>query len=275
MPEAPEVKLITEELDFFLCGRTLVSINIIGGKYLSTPLKGLNEIRQVLPLTFESVSSKGKMLIFKFKNSSMRMFAGLGMNGEFKQEASKYSHIEYVLNEMEPYSSVLYFNDSSRYGNIFFTVNEDLSEKLAPSVLDTPPLSVFLERIKNRKCKGDLTKVLLDQNLIFSGIGNYLLCEICYEAKLDPCVQIASLSQEELIRLYEACIRVPMNSYKNGGTLHGRNKSFLKVYMRTKTDSGDTVLKKVGSHKRTLWYVPVGEKHEIKNNDDKNDLFKK
>ena len=65
MPEGPEVLIISEQLDFYLCNRIITEFNIIGGRYMNHDVpKGYNNFIDLLPLTISYVECKGKLIIF-------------------------------------------------------------------------------------------------------------------------------------------------------------------------------------------------------------------
>lgn len=57
-------------------------------------------------------------------------------------------------------------------------------------------------------CKKDLKTHLLDQTLLPSGIGNYLACEICAFAKLNPWKKTNSLNKIEQKRLFKSLLEI-------------------------------------------------------------------
>ncbi len=66
---------------------------------------------------------------------------------------------------------------------------------------------MMMRHIKTRSKKKNIVNILMDQGKIFSGIGNYLIAEILYYAKINPNRTIDDLSDIELYNLSDA-IRV-------------------------------------------------------------------
>lgn len=266
MPEGPEVKITADQLDFLFCNAKLLKVSVLGGKFLKTPPSGLNELK--LPLTFSDVKSKGKMLIFSFQDSSVRMFAGLGMTGQFTLQKSMHSHLQFDLDIPSPFPSTIYYTDPRRFGNVNFSFI-DLSSKLAPSFFDIEEKDL-LERANKIKTNRDILSVLLDQEKLISGIGNYLVAEILYACKISPFRLFKNITTDELSLICKESKRIGLLSYQEQGLSirdykspegeDGKFKSFLQVYSQTKTSNDELVIGEKGSHGRTIWWVPSIQK---------------
>ena len=59
--------------------------------------------------------------------------------------------------------------------------------------------------------------LLIDQHII-SGIGNYLRADILYDAKIHPNTKINELSKDELKILYSSIKKITNKSYEQNGT---------------------------------------------------------
>ena len=80
MPEGPEVKLISENLNNKIKGCVLNEINIIGGRYKRKKPEGYNEFIKTLPVEINYVKNKGKFVYIKFKNG-WYMWCTFGLTG--------------------------------------------------------------------------------------------------------------------------------------------------------------------------------------------------
>jgi formamidopyrimidine-DNA glycosylase len=266
MPEGPEVKITADCLDFYLYHSKLLGITVTGGKFINNPILGLTDL--TYPLIFSSVCSKGKMLIFSFTNTLTKMFVGLGMTGHFGFVKQKHTHLEFILESDPLFPNRLYFSDQRRFGNIYFS-KLNLSDKLAPCLFSIEEKE-FLLRAGKIKTKKDILSVLLDQEKICSGIGNYLVVEILYESKISPFRLFESILLEELSTLYKGIKKIALLSYKQKGLSisdfvlptgqKGTFISFLQVYNKSETSKGESVISSFGSHKRTIWWVPSVQK---------------
>ena len=69
MPEGPEVKTITDELDKLLNNKILVSMEILGGRYKNKTLENFELFQQSLPLKINKVNCKGKFIWFQLDDN--------------------------------------------------------------------------------------------------------------------------------------------------------------------------------------------------------------
>jgi formamidopyrimidine-DNA glycosylase len=262
MPEGPEVKITTDYLHEKLRGSTLLEVKVIGGKFHKTPPAGLDKVK--FPLTFESVGCKGKMLIFTFRDTTLRIFAGLGMTGQFLFRPAPHSALEFRIDFSGTLAS-MYFVDMRRFGNVSFSTR-DLSSELAPSILGGITEEEFFTRASALRTKRDVVSVLMDQKAVCSGIGNYLLAEILYAAEIDPFREFKNLSELEWELIRIAAVQIATRSYRFQGVTvsdfvapdetEGKFQSQLQVYGRKLTPKGEKVVAEKGSHGRTIWWVP-------------------
>ena len=75
--------------------------------------------------------------------------------------------------------------------------------KLAPDpVTDLPPLAVFREALCQRRAP--VKAVLLDQEAVVCGIGNWLIDEIMYQSGLHPAIPSDTLSESAVEAIYNA-----------------------------------------------------------------------
>lgn len=266
MPESPEVQLMAEELNFYLSEVSLIDIS---GHFLNIQL----------PLKFKGVRCHGKLLIFDFHDTEIKMYAGLGLTGKFIFESNPHCTLEFHLESPPEFPKIMFFSDMRRFGNVSFST-EDQTLRLAPCILENsvPPISqsLFYTRAKalQSRTSRDVVSVLMDQTSktgVCSGIGNYLLSEILYHSGINPFRKFSTLNQEEIFRIHREALRISKESYEHGGMdeffvrktgglrgLRGLSgyRRFLHVYSQKKTPQGETVVAEKGSHGRTVWWVP-------------------
>lgn len=93
-----------------------------------------------------------------------------------------------------------------------------------------------------------LREVLLDQRMLCSGIGNYLVAEIMYYAKLHPSATLKQLQLAELYSLYDVCFAVVKGHYDG---------SLAKViYGKSQCPCGHPI-SKIESKDRKAWFCAV------------------
>ena len=269
MPEGPEVKTITNDLNNMLKNAVLEKIEITGGRYKD----GIDKYDDFIKLNnqerkIKNINCKGKFIWFQF-DSNWSLWCTLGMSGGFTLEHSKHCDLKFNTNKGN-----VWFRDQRHFGTIkFCDNNKELLKKLSslgPDILsdDNFDSKKFLEIIKKYPDK-TLPKILMDQSKI-SGIGNYLKSEILYYAKISPLRKIKDISDEELDYVFKFSKEISLKSYKSGGAtirnysdinnIDGKFVFEFKVYNRKLDDNMYTVIKTKTDDGRTTHWVPEIQK---------------
>jgi len=279
MPEICECRTDADLLDFYLSNRYLESITLINDVFKSKS-SGIEELQQHLPLKVNRVLSRAKKIFVQLTNpkgNDWWIFWAYGMTGRIGEERKTHSHVEFKMSHSWIGFDVFYYTNQRRIA-CFVEASCDperldyhVSDMGKPAVLGYDDAEGFEpiteeEFIANiQAASGYLASKIMDQRTIASGIGNYLLSEIFYDAKLDPWVKCKDLSDDHISRLWKSVNKVINESYNNGGVsmsdyVHidntlGTHEHNLKVYERITTDLGEQVTSKKGPHGRTFWYV--------------------
>jgi formamidopyrimidine-DNA glycosylase len=90
-----------------------------------------------------------------------------------------------------------------------------------------------------------LRAVLMDQEALCSGIGNYLLAEILYAARLHPEVLVGQLTDQEVSNLYDVCAYIITGHYK---------KTLEKVIYKKKVSPAGYPISYLTKGGRKIWY---------------------
>jgi DNA-formamidopyrimidine glycosylase len=244
MPEGPEIVITTQYLTTKIKKKKIKSIEVVSGRYTHETLKGL-KLTKNTPLTIKSIDSKGKFMWMEFVDNdgkTIYMLNTFGLTGHWSFHEEANSRVKFVIESATDSSKTytLYFIDQRNFGTMEFTDNEQLLKtklkKLAPDVLKTTMTDDDLvEMIKNYNAKTkkdkNLVKVLMDQNAIVSGIGNYLVAEILYDAKLNPHRSLDSLSNSEIETLAHSIRKIVKYAYYDNDTGYMDHfKDFMKTH---------------------------------------------
>jgi formamidopyrimidine-DNA glycosylase len=93
MPEAVEVRKFADILLENILGKHITHINILKGRYIKKVFEGYNELIKALPLTIESIDTKGKFTYMKLvsekKNIYFYLFNTLGLSGGWTLKSNK------------------------------------------------------------------------------------------------------------------------------------------------------------------------------------------
>lgn len=279
MPEGPEVATLVYYLNKKIAGNTLLSINIISGKYTkqkskSTTIEKFKEFQKALPLKIKEIKCFGKFIYWIFSNNWF-CFMTLGLTGRVLIDSdSDYKRVEMITNKHN-----INYSDMRNFGTIHFCndpicLETKIHKKLGVDLLNEYNLKSNLEfiekklkRIKNQD--KEIGNVLLEQT-IFAGVGNYIRAEALYLSKMSPFTPIKKLDEKKLKTLVENLHRVMKKSYDsqimclksliyNYENLVSCYK-FL-VYRKKETPKGEVVAhKKMSFGNRMIWYVPEVQK---------------
>ena len=151
------------------------------------------------------VSSKGKFMWFKLRKNRKNWYIlnTYGLEGSWGLTKKKNSGVQFRTKKDDKYTN-LYFTDSRNFGTLEMVKDaEKLNKKLdllAPDFLkESFTNEEFFNRIEKIILKKDgtingirankeIVKILMDQTTkgLGSGLGNYLVVEVLYKAKISP-----------------------------------------------------------------------------------------
>lgn len=211
MPEVVEVCLTALWLNEKLAGKSITKLTVLGGRYSRHTLSGLGYINSHKPFVVNKVDSKGKFLWFETLGANNKFYYILnrfGLEGEWGFTKEVHSGLQFTIKDNGE-ESELYFTDSRNFGTLEIVddrqlLNNELN-KLAPDVLKTEFTDKDLyDRITQYVTKGmdkinesrgdkEIYKVLMDQSVLYSGLGNYLSVEVLYNCKISPHKKISEI----------------------------------------------------------------------------------
>lgn len=299
MPEVCEVTIGSQFLITKLKDCFVHNIHICSGKYTRAKLPGcflLNGNLQV-----HDIDSKGKFMWFTFvdvrNNNHIYMMCTFGLTGMWS--FNKHNNFRLQMDFIDSNNDVvsIYFIDPLNFGNIKFTNKyRDLRDKLkslAPDFLKTKfDTNTFMSQIKRYKFKNmKIVSLLMEQSNkkgVGSGIGNYLVAEILYDARISPHRTISSLNDTEICDIAQSIKKIIKSCYVNytnkyiddmgdfsnihiNGIINGEfpnyhddididiNKQYkLQIYSRKKDDlNNDVVIDNIVSNRKTYWVPNV------------------
>lgn len=230
MPEGPEIVITSQYLRSKLLNKTITTISVMSGRYTHQVMRGKDLIRSKYTYRITNIDSKGKMLWMELQElrndkstgKTVWMVNTLGMSGRwgfFKDKSSRV-HFRICCDQGKKYN--LYFSDQRNFGTIDFYSELDPVTKridaLAPDILkgglSTQDVIDLIDKlVKNSKRDKNLVKILMNQNALVSGIGNYLVAEILYDARIDPHRSLDDLSRAEIKRLGYSMRKIIKTAY--------------------------------------------------------------
>jgi formamidopyrimidine-DNA glycosylase len=140
-------------------------------------------------------------------------------------------------------------------------------EKIADDIMDTKTnWTVFYNNIESKmnKIKNKaIEEIITDQQLIISGIGNYLKSEILYDCKLAPNRKIKNINEEELKSLFNSMKTLTKKLTKSldiDEDKEGYYEKQFKVYRKEEDPLGNKVETYKTKSGRTTHWVPSIQK---------------
>ena len=298
MAEGPEVTTLTAAMrrKFRPEAYKLTDLQIISGRYENTLPEGWQQLRENLPLSLHSVHEKGKFIYFRLERG-ISLWSTLGMSGSWTMRPHPRFLRMRLLLERANYlegKELLHLNYADKVEFGTFKVCFDPAElearlnKLGPSWLHGDvSLEVFRALLKKKGApqkKRSLAVFLMDQTKT-CGIGNYILSEALYAARIHPWAKVGALNDADIDLLYKALSYIIWTSAEtqeeySARRFFGAGSPFVKegglskfgggsggsgcgghfdlhVYGKKFTPNGLLVLHESnGPHKRPIYWVP-------------------
>ena len=223
MPELPEVETIRRELEKEVVGKKVKTVEVSGTRTVKRQKKA--EFKTGLEgAKINGVQRKGKYLLLPLDTGSV-LVVHLGMSGQLlravpKDPVAKHTHVTVSFTQ----GGQLRFVDPRTFGELFLATPDEITSQVEElSTLGVDPVETpmswvdfgHLLRSRNMKVKAFLT----DQSLI-AGIGNIYADEILFDAGLRYDRETASLTTQEIRRLYRSVVEILHEACKyNGSTL--------------------------------------------------------
>ena len=235
MPEIIEVRKYADFIRKYCKNKEIIDIKILNGRYKKhKPFEKYYQIKNNLPLKIVDVKTKGKLLYIIFdSNSKFYILSTLGLSGGwcyflesknkflFSKNVDDYAKylsdekintylkksLKHLNIEFKTTDGSLYFFDMLSFGTL--RCIEDKNElnkilnKIGPDIMDiSTNLELFTERIlKIKNLNKYIGLILLNQKII-SGIGNYLRADILYLSKISPFRKVKDLNDKEIKLIY-------------------------------------------------------------------------
>lgn len=305
MPEINEVRHYADFIKSKMKNKKIIDIKILNGRYKTHgPFHKYESLKKKIPIKLLDVKTKGKFLYMVLENDYY-IFSTLGLSGGWcylKNNAKKYSFSKVVdgYAQYSPKESISgYLNNAIKHLNVEFKTDqgslyyydvlsfgtlkviqgiEELNKKLkliGPDIMDhDTTLEVFKNQLlKPKNLHKEIGIVLLNQKVI-SGIGNYLRADILYLSKISPFRKVNKLTDKEIEVIFKNSKILTWGDYdiKTARKLKIITKDtkmpadydrMFFVYSYDEDINGHKIIKKElfeGSQKRYIYYVPEIQK---------------
>jgi formamidopyrimidine-DNA glycosylase len=302
MPEINEVRRYADFLLKKLKNKNILEINILNGRYKKhKPFDKYKVLVNKLPIKLIDVKTKGKFLYMILENNYY-IFSTLGLSGgwtyQSKKSEDEFEHplassyidqketegylktaLAHLNVEFKTDTGSIYFYDTLSFGTMkVITDNAELEKKLkelGPDIMeDTTTFDLFVERITKKTNLGKTIGVVLMNQKVISGIGNYLRADILWMSKISPFRKVSDLEKSELKEIFYNAKLLTWGEYDRQraieeGIIKKSNKMPIDyernffVYCQEEDTNGHKVQKDElfeGSQKRFIYWVPEIQK---------------
>lgn len=226
MPELPEVETIKLQLEKFLKGKKVVSIEVRNRKIfqgdekkaLGTRILGTRRFGKVLCIDLSNKYS----ILAHVKLTGQFLYKGpeLSSKGRLSEKViggipGPHTHVIFSFEK----GAKLYYNDVRRFGWIKITKSEEVItdnyiKKLGPEFFKDLTLEKFREILSK---SGRSTKLVLMDQEKMGGVGNIYANDALWLARINPRTPASQLDGETAGRLYSAILTVLKTGLKYGG----------------------------------------------------------
>ncbi|WNR42265.1 Fpg/Nei family DNA glycosylase [Paenibacillus roseipurpureus] len=212
MPELPEMETYRQQLSRRILNETVTKVEVTRPKSLN--ISADTFAQKLVGNRIVRMERKAKHLLFHLATGDVLllhlMLGGWMFYGSEKEKPDRTVQIELHFGEKRLYFIGL------RLGYLHVhTPDEviDLLHKLGPE-----PLGINLAQFRHalRMKKGTIKVTFVDQSFL-SGIGNCYSDEICFEAGILPTRKVASLNEEDTMRLFQAMQALLREAIQAGG----------------------------------------------------------
>lgn len=226
MPELPEVEAIKLQLERFLKGHKIVSVDVRNRKTFQGEEKNLIGAKVLGTRRF------GKVTVVDLANK-YSILAHVKLTGQFIYRGPNLPKASILSKKViggipGPHTlvifnldrgGVLYYNDVRRFGWIRVVKTSEVEtepfiKKLGPEPFKDLTLEKFQEALS--KSGRPIKVVLMDQEKM-GGVGNIYANDALWLAKINPKTPAKSLDQKKIKELFEAVLSVLKQGIKWGG----------------------------------------------------------
>lgn len=265
MPELPEMETYRKLLNEKITGKTITDIEVNREKSINIP--SLEFVQEIKGQEIINIERRAKHLIFRLE-SGKNLLLHL-MLGGWMYIGSEHDNPNRTKQVILSFGDMKLFFIGLRLGYLHLLDEQGLQQEL--SDLGPEPLEPmftfdnFQSILQSRR--GKLKMILINQKII-SGIGNFYSDEICFKAKLKPTVKVDTLDKDSLVSVYDSIHSVLNNAISLGGYMDnplflgdqhtGRYNNHALVYDREGEKCrrcGGTIIK-IELSSRKCFYCP-------------------
>lgn len=236
MPELPEVESIKLQLQKYLIGSKLESVQVNWRKTFpegkekieGAVVKGIRRFGKVLVIDFDNDYS----LVVHIKMTGQFIYGGHNLETHLQLSPKvlggvpgKHTHVIFKFKiqsskfKVKEREAVLYYNDVRKFGWMKAVKTDNIKSIFLLGSLGPEPLFGLDQKTFTNivsESNQNIKSLLMDQKKI-SGVGNIYANDALFLARIDPRRKANSLSQAEIVKLFKAVEEVLKRGIKAGG----------------------------------------------------------
>lgn len=221
MPELPEVETVRRTLETLIVGKKIQSVSVNLPRIIQRPDDIELFCNYLSQTTITGVGRRGKFL--KIFCDPYVLVSHLRMEGKYRlanqeEEMEKHTHVIFHFTD----GTELRYRDVRQFGtmHVFLRGEEELNQplkKLGPEPLDPDQFTLewFQSTLAKRKTK--IKPLLLNQEYLV-GLGNIYVDESLFQAGIHPERAADTLSEQEIILLFDSIRKTLTNAVEAGGS---------------------------------------------------------
>lgn len=265
MPETVEIAFLSQKLNNFFENEYLESFDVLMGRYSKNNIKNIEEFKKDFPLKCIEIQNKSKVIFWKFENG-WYMISKLGLMGwwyNLKNDeifTKKWSNIilNFSNNKRTIYSDHLSFGTLTITKDLKYVENE--KNKLGVDIMSNDFTKEYLLDKISKLSKSNKNKLIedliMDQKILFSGVGNYLKSEILYASKISPLRIIKDIKNEEWVEFHYHTKRITNMMLKKMNLKNSDEyMNSMQVYMKEFDKNGYKIITHKAKNGRTTHWV--------------------
>jgi formamidopyrimidine-DNA glycosylase len=213
VPELPDVEGFRRELAGTLPGRRIRHVEVRdAGVLRNATAKAF--ARNLVGHHFQTPRRHGKWLILPTDGPTVLVHSGMTGHPYHAADGADekgYERLVFALDRGE-----LRYADLRKLRGVWLAADDDEIARVT-GPLGPDALGITLRRLADalRNRHGRLKPTLMDQAVI-AGLGNLLTDEICWQARLNPSLRLAVLTDDDVRTLYTTTKRVLRTSVRHG-----------------------------------------------------------
>ncbi|HWH32006.1 MAG TPA: bifunctional DNA-formamidopyrimidine glycosylase/DNA-(apurinic or apyrimidinic site) lyase [Egibacteraceae bacterium] len=224
MTQLPEVEVLRKDLEKELVGKRFKDATVKNAQLVSRHRNRPDFTKALVGRKIDAIQRRGTWLVLEL-DEGMAMAMHLGDQGSLTRETASEppgKHTGAVLTFTT--GGALHVHDPSKEAELYAATREEVDEMPELQLKGIDPLAqtftwhALAQELKTRD--KPLKALLVDESFIV-GLGDLYSDEILWTAGLSGTRKSATLSSQEVRRLYRAVLEVLYEAVKQGGTAEG------------------------------------------------------